>query len=343
MFTPIGYYKLNPSSANDGSYTFDLARFNPEVYRGQVSSLASYMNQLSFNDTLFNRAHIRHFASNGNQLFKNKSAVLDGNASYERTLRDGQIWTEVYGNLETLRVNAGVGKVRNNSWGFIVGGDFGLRELKNGWSWMPTAYLAYNGGRQTYDRVGMWQNGAQTGFMGTFMKDNSMHSALAYVGVYGASIDVAGYSEDAFNYFLGLATKSSYDWKVGSHFKIQPNLTLSYNLFGQQNWHSNFGQMSMTAGFLNGFNVAPGVNFIIDHENWSTYATVAYAWNFIPGMGGTAGNVGLADIEMKNGYLQYGFGFTRSFTDRFNMYGQATIRNVGRLGVIFQGGMNWRL
>ena len=343
IFTPIGYYKLNPSSANDGSYTFDLTRFNPEVYRGQVSSLASYMNQLSFNDTLFNRAHLRHFASNGEQMLKNKSAVLDGNASYERTLRDGQIWTEVYGNLETLKVNAGIGKVRNNSWGFIVGGDFGLRELKNGWSWMPTAYLAYNGGRQTYNRVGMWQNGAQTGFMGTFMKENTMHSALAYVGVYGANIDLAEYSENAFNYFLGLATKSSYDWKVGSHFKIQPNLTLAYNLFGQQNWHSDYGQMSMTAGFLNGFNIAPGVNFVIDHENWSTYATVAYAWNFIPGMDGSAGHVGLSDIEMKNGYLQYGFGFTRSFSDKFNMYGQATIRNVGRLGVIFQGGMIWRL
>ena len=343
VFTPIGYYKLNPSSANDGSYTFDLTRFNPEVYRGQVSNLASYMNQLAFNDTLFNRAHLRNFASNGNQLYKNRTAISDGNASYESSLRDGQIWTEVYGNLETLKVNASVGKVRNNAWGFIVGGDFGLRDLKNGWSWMPSAYLAYNGGRQTYDRVGMWQNGAQTGFMGTFMKENVMHSALAYVGVYGANIDVAGYSEDAFNYFLGLATKSSYDWKVGSNFKIQPNLTLSYNLFGQQNWHSNYGQMSMTAGFLNGFNVAPGVNFVIDHENWSTYATLAYAFNFIPGMGGTAGNVGLSDIEMRRGYVQYGFGFTRSFTDRFNMYGQATVRNLGRIGVIFQGGMNWRL
>lgn len=60
-------------------------------------------------------------------------------------------------------------------------------------------------------------------------------------------------------------------------------------------------------------------------------------------MDGSAGHVGLSDIEMKNGYLQYGLGFTRSFTDRFNMYGQATVRNIGRLGVIFQGGMNWRL
>ena len=156
-------------------------------------------------------------------------------------------------------------------------------------------------------------------------------------------IDVAGYSEDAFNYFIGFASKSSYDWEVGEHFKIQPTLTLAYNMFGQQNWHSDFGQMSMTAGFLNGFNIAPGMNFVIDHESWSTYATVAYAWNFIPGMGGEAGNVGLNDIRMENGYLQYGFGFTKSFSDTFNMYGQATIRNIGRTGVIFQGGMNWRL
>ena len=343
IFTPIGYYRLNPSSANDGSYTFDLARFNPEVYRGQVSTLSSYMNQLAFNDTLFNRAHIRHFASNGNHFLKNKTAVLDANASYERTLRDGQIWTEVYGNFETFKLDSGIGKVRNKAWGFIVGGDFGLRELKNGWSWMPTAYLAYNGGYQSYDRVSMYQNGAQTGFMGTFMKDKAMHSALIYAGLYGANIEVAGYDEDAFNYFAGLATKSSYDWRLGQHFRVQPNLTLAYNMFGQQNWHSNFGQMSMTSGFLNGFNVAPGMNFVIDHESWSMYVTVAYAWNFLPNLGGNAGNVSLSDIDMKNGYLQYGFGFTKSFSDTFNMYAQATIRNLGRTGIICQGGMNWRL
>lgn len=343
IFTPIGYYRLNASSANDGNYSLDLARYNPQVFRGQVQSAAAYMNQLVINDTLFNRAQIRRYGSSYDDMFKNKTAIIDGSASYERTIRDGQIWTEMFGNFETLKMSQGLDKVRNNSWGFIVGGDFGLRELKNGWSWMPTAYIAYNGGHQTFNKVGMWQNGAQAGFMGSFWKQNFTETALAYAGIYGTEMNVAGTSEDGFNYFFGAASRSAYDWKLGSHFKIQPSLTLAYNMFGQQNWHSDFGQMSMTAGFLNGFNVAPGVNFILQQESWSMYATISYAWNFFGGLDGQAGNVSLPHLKMSQGYLQYGFGMQKAFNDRFNMYAQATIRNIGRTGIICQGGMNWRL
>ena len=343
IFTPIGYYRLNASSANDGNYSLDLARYNPQVFRGQVQSAAAYMNQLVINDTLFNRAQIRRYGSSYGDMFKNKTAIIDGSASYERTIRDGQIWTEMFGNFETLKMSQGLDKVRNNSRGFIVGGDFGLRELKNGWSWMPTAYIAYNGGHQTFNKVGMWQNGAQAGFMGSFWKQNFTETALAYAGIYGTEMNVAGTSEDGFNYFFGAASRSAYDWKLGSHFKIQPSLTLAYNMFGQQNWHSDFGQMSMTAGFLNGFNVAPGVNFILQQESWSMYATISYAWNFFGGLDGQAGNVSLPHLKMSQGYLQYGFGMQKAFNDRFNMYAQATIRNIGRTGIICQGGMNWRL
>ena len=343
IFTPIGYYKLNPSAANDGSYTFDLTRFNPQVFRGQVATAASYMNQLVVNDTLFNRAQIRHYGSSYNDAFKNKTAILDGNASFERTLRDGQIWTEMFGNFETLKLSNNLDKVRNNSWGFIVGGDFGIKELRNGWRWMPTAYIAYNGGHQTFNKVGIYENGGQIGFMSSFMKNNFMETALAYVGVYGTDMSIAGTSEDAFNYFLGVASKTAYEWNWGSHFKVQPSLTLAYNMFGQQNWHSDYGQMGMSSGFLNGFNVAPGVNFILQQETWNMYATISYAWNFFGGMEGQAGNVDLPTVKMSQGYLQYGFGMQKAFSDRFNMYAQATIRNIGRTGVICQGGMNWRL
>ena len=60
-------------------------------------------------------------------------------------------------------------------------------------------------------------------------------------------------------------------------------------------------------------------------------------------MEGQAGNVDLPTVKMSQGYLQYGFGMQKAFSDRFNMYAQATIRNIGRTGVICQGGMNWRL
>ena len=344
IFTPIGYYKLNASSANDGNYTLDLTRFNPQVFRGQVATVSSYMNQLVVNDTLFNRANIRRYHSTFEEKFRNRSALLDANAMYERTLKDGNLWTEAFGNFETLRMSQGLSKVRNNSWGFIVGGDFGLRELKNGWKWMPTTYIAYTGAHQTFNKVSMYENGGQIGFMNSFTKDNFLDTTLVYGGFYGTTMDVAGNSEDAFNWFLGLANRTSYDYlPFGPNFKIQPNLTLAYNLFGRQNWHADYGEMGMASGFLNGFNIAPGINFIWQKESWNVYGTIAYTWNLFGGVDGRVGNIGLPDVRMKHGYLTWGFGMSKSFSDRFNMYAQATVRNIGRTGIICQGGLNYRL
>ena len=67
-------------------------------------------------------------------------------------------------------------------------------------------------------------------------------------------------------------------------------------------------------------------------------------YNLNQSVGGRAGNdIYLPRVSMDRGYLQYGIGFTKRFTDRFSGYFQAVIRNVGRNGVGFQAGFNWKL
>ena len=60
-------------------------------------------------------------------------------------------------------------------------------------------------------------------------------------------------------------------------------------------------------------------------------------------VGGRAGNVNMPGVRMDRGYLQYGLGFNKKFSDRFSGYLQAVVRNVGRTGVGFQAGLNWKL
>ena len=343
IFTPIGYYKLNASSANDGNYSLDLTRFNPQVYRGQVTTAAAYFNQLSVNDSLFNKAQIRRYSPSYGDMFRNRTALIEGTASYDRTMRESEVWVEAIGNFETLKFNQGLDKVRNNSWGTIVGADFGVKRLRRGWSWVPTGYLAYTGGHQTFNGVSAYQNGAQIGFMSSWMKGKFIESALVNTGIYSNDMDVAGNSENAFGYFVGLASKTAYDIPISRNFKIQPALTLAYNMFGKQSYHSDYGSMHMNAGFLNGFNIVPNLNFIWQRETWSAYAQVSYAWNLFTGLNGRAGDVDLRNIKLDEGYVQYAVGMTKSFTDRLDMYAQATFRNLGRAGVVCQGGLNWRL
>lgn len=99
----------------------------------------------------------------------------------------------------------------------------------------------------------------------------------------------------------------------------------------------------MMSGMLHGINVAPGLNLIFEKETFSAYATVQYMYNINQSVGGRAGNVNLPHVHMDRGYLQYGIGVNKKFTERFSGYLQAVIRNVGRNGIGLQMGFQWML
>ena len=349
VFTPIGWYQLNNHGGMNGNYQLNLTRFNPQVYRGQVTTLSQYMNQLAIDDMLFNHSMLlpsfKDDDLSDNGTMANRYAAANPlYAPYQYSKKDGGLWYRMYGTFETLQMNqAGLGRVGNNAYGTIIGADFGLKELKHGWKFMPTAYIGYNGAHQYFAGAGAYQNGGQAGFLGTWYKDNFVLGGLVYGGVYQNSMDIAGHTDNTFNYFAGASAKGAYNWRFHRDWVLQPNLMLAYNFFGQQNWHSDFGQMGMMSGILNGINLAPGMNLIWEKETFSIYATLQYMYNLNGAVDGRAGNVSLPHLYMDRGYIQYGFGFTKRFTDRFSGYFQTVFRNVGRTGVGFQLGLNIKL
>ena len=344
VLTPIGWYGLTSTGA--GNYSFDLKRFNPAVFRGQVSKMAQYQNQLAIDDMLFNHTMLDQGFKGNDYIASNPNRYASANdlyaPYYQYSRKDGGLWVKMYGTFEKLNMNHGL-HVGNNSYGTIVGADFGLKDLRHGWQFMPTAYIAYNGAHQYWDGNGAYQNGAQLGAMGTWYKDNFMIGALAFGGVYNNDMSTPRGSDDTFNYFAGGSVKAAYNWRFAKDWSLQPNLLVAYSFFGQENWHTNFGQMGMMSGMLNGVNVAPGLNLIWEKETFSTYATIQYMYNVNQSVGGKAGNVYLPHVHMDRGYLQYGIGVNKTFTDRFSGYFQTVIRNVGRTGIGLQLGFNWQL
>ena len=339
IFTPIGYYNLQ--SAGGGWYTSNMTRYNPQVFRGQVATLATYNNQLVIDDMLLNHVTLDSERTLAQSRNANRYAsTLPQFAPYQYKKEDGGLWYKSYVNFENLSLTQGL-KVGNNSYGSLVGADFPVINMKRGWKFMPTAYIGYNGAHQTFNGVGMYQNGGQGGFMGTFMKNDFIGSVLAYGGGYNNEMSVAGYTDRTGNWFAGTAAKLAYNLHPTKHFTIQPTAFVSYNIFGRQNWGTDYGAMSMNSGLMNGINVAPGMNFIYARESWSVYATFQYMYNINDQVGGKAGNVDLASVKMEHGYIQYGLGVTKTWKDRLNSFFQIVFRNGGRTGVGFQLGLNY--
>ncbi len=339
----LGRYLVTSSGAGNPILNASLLAINPQMHRGQVATLASWQNQLVVNNMLFD-----HMAVLGRQLMDDaktanlKAAAYPQFAPYQYSIKDGSLWYKAYGNFERLSMTKGL-SVGNNAYGSLIGADFPLVNLKNGWKLVPTAYVGYNGAHQHFNGVSMYQNGAQLGFMGTAYKNDFITSLLAYGGGYANDMTVKGAygngSDTTGNWFAGIASKSAYNFHVAKDLIFQPTAMVTYNAFGGQNWGSNFGSMSMSTGMLNGLNLAPGFNLILNKKSFSLYATAQMVYNLMGGVDGTAGNVDLGYVRMRHSYFEYGLGVMKQFKDRFNGYLQFTIRNGGRTGIGFQGGL----
>jgi len=344
-FTPIGWYKLE--GRGGGAYTAMLTRYNPQVFRGQVATLAMYNNQLIVDDIVTN-----HFILHSDRLINkaknaNKySAISPLFAPYQKTYEEGGIWSKSYASLDRMSLTQHL-SVGNNVYGTIVGADLPAIELKNNWKFIPTGYIGYMGGHQTFNGMSMYQNGGQLGAMGTFIKNDFIGSATAFGGGYLNDMSITSHSrygshkDDNANWFAGASAKAAYNFHPAKDFTIQPTMMLAYNAFGKQNWNTDFGIMSMQTGMMNGVNAAPGLNFILEKDTWSLYATTQYMYFINDKVDGYAGNVHLPNVRMRHGYFQYGIGATKTWKDRLASYTQVNIRNGGVTGIGFQLGFQY--
>lgn len=340
LFTsPYAQYAL--SSQGNGGYSLNFVDYNPQAFRGQVATEAAYANQLTTNNVIFDHIGLvtqQLLSSDKPNVYANENPLF---APYQYDKQGGNLWYKAYGNLERLQLSQNI-NTQNNMWGSLIGADFPLVSLKNGWKLLPTAYVGYTGAYQTYNGVDMYQNGGQAGVMGTFYKGNFIESLLANVGGYGNDMNVNGTRDQTGNWFAGVASKSAYNISLPKDFILQPNFLISYNAFGNQNWSSNFGNTSMLTNMLNGLNVAPGLNLILNKETWSVYATTQLMFNVMNGCSGSINDISLPTVKMGSTYFSYGLGFTKRFKDRLSVYGQVLFSNGVRTGVGFQGGLQWK-
>ncbi len=325
--TPVGNYQL--SSLGGGAYMASLADFNPQAFRGQVATLAAYNHQIFVEDMVTNHFILGH----------NLKKDIPEEETCECSCLEGA-WMKTYASLDKLRLTQGL-NVKDNSYGALAGVDLAAREYESGWNFIPTVYLGYQNAEQTFYGVKNSQDGAFGGVMGTFQKDAYTLSATVYGGGYNNKMKVSGVTDRTDNWFAVAAAKAAYNYQAAPSFVIQPNLFVAYNTFGKQNWDTDYGEMAMSAEALNGFNVAPGVNFTYLGNTWNAYATAQYMFNLNNGVGGTAGNIDLPDTKLRQDYANFGLGVSKSWREHWNGYAQINLRAGSRTKGALQAGVEY--
>lgn len=340
-WTPVGGYQMIPSSVK-GAFDMVLTQYNPQIFRGQVAADVIYANQLAITNQVFDRmfySNLPYF--NGD--CSNKTASANTLFSpYQYSNNDTGLWFKPYANFEKIHMNYGV-NVNNISYGALIGADFAKKKM-GAWSFIPSAYVGYNGGRSTYSGVGMWHNGGQAGFMGTFThKDDFITAFTAYAGGYHNVMDVAGYHDTNALWNAGVASKSAYNIHLPWDFILQPTLYMAYNYVGASAIDSNYGNLFYKIDPLNAFSIAPGVNLIWQKETFSIYAMFQTMFSINAYTSGTVAEIDLPHVGIRDPYFEYGLGVSKFFKDRFSGYAQAVARSGSRKGIGFQLGMNMKL
>ncbi len=331
--TPLAKYSL--ASVGNGTYDLNWEGYNPPVFRGQVAIESAYLNQLTTNNVVFDHIGL------GTQRSALDGYVPFASDSDQSGKKYGGLWLKSYGNLERMQLSQDI-NTKSSMWGSIFGVDLPAAEPLQGWKLMPTAYFGYGDESQTFSGVDMHQHVYQFGIMETLYHGNAMSSLLVNLGWLDNRMSFLGPADNVSSWFTGIASKSAYNFNLTNDLVLQPNLLLSYNFFGKQAWESVYGNSSLTSSALSGFNVAPGLNLILNRATWTAYATARGMFNVTNGSSGTIDNVSLPTVKMGTAYAEYGIGFTKRVQDRLSVYGETVFSGGEKNGAGFQGGMELR-
>ena len=345
-WTDMGGYTMIPSSVK-GAFDMVLLFHNPKVFTGQVAPNIIYANQQVINNQLFDRmifSNLPYF----NGICSNKTAAADTLYSpYQYSTSDTGLWFKPYANFEKIHMSY-VGNVKNSAYGAMIGADF-ARKQWGAWSFIPSAFVGYNGGYSKYNGYGLYggssllHNGGQAGFMGTFTAKDFVTSFALYAGGYHNHMNYPSKSANNALWNAGVASKTAYNIHLPWHFILQPTLYMAYNYIGGSSYNSFYEGYRTKIDPYNAFSIAPGVSLIWQRETFSIYGLFQAMFNIGSSAGGQIAELDLPHVGIRDPYFEYGLGASKFFGERYSGYGQVVARSGSRKGVGFQLGLNMKL
>lgn len=341
--TPIYNYQASYNSSN-GDFDFRRNGLNPSILNSSVATqLGGYLCMLDTYKNVFSNLDMVMIMPPEERIsfeLRNKSANANNLVSLSPLVMPEQnngIWFKPYSTFETVGLNNGP-KVQNISYGSLIGGESGLRELKNKWYNLYGGYVSYNGSHQYYEGNGIYNNGGLLGADTVFYKGNFFSAWTANVGANVAEANT-NYGNDEFAMLMtGIAQKTGFNfYSKERHFVIQPSILTSYSFINTFNYHTA-SNVSMNTEPLHAIHIEPQIKLIWNLKNfWQPYVSVSMNWNIIDKTKFQADNVFLPNLSVKP-FVQYGIGIQKRWGERLTGFAEAMLRNGGRNGVALQMG-----
>ncbi len=321
--------------------------FNPAVMAGAVAAqMGGYLNELNSFDEAFRNMDMYMLMTRKERMalkLRNKYASKNGNYIFDptgTTHDDNAAWIRPYATFESVRLKNGP-KVSNVAYGTYFGAESEMYELKNGWDAMWGAYIGYNGSHQSYDGIGINQNGGTLGLVGMLYKGDFFTGLTINSGANAAKADTM-YGDDDFTLLMaGIASKTGYNWELkDGKFIIQPNFMMSYSFVNTFDYTTSSG-IKVDPGVLNAITFEPGVKFIGNLKNgWQPYMGVSVIWNVMDKTKFTASDATLPELSVKP-FVKYGLGVRKTWGERLTGFIQTYITSGGRNGIGFQAGVSF--
>lgn len=360
---PVGKYIMN--SVGNGNYMLSRIGYNPYVLAGPVAAQAGYYTQLnSYNLAFSNADMIMALPKNEREAYKNANKYAEAelpsiaaasNSRYDVDAADKIVidqsnliqnqtggWFRPYGIFENVKLKNGP-EVGNNMYGAYVGAESKVKELGHGFDGTLGVYAGYDGSHQTFEGVGVYQNGGTIGLTGALYKNDFFNLTTANIGASGADQDSIYGSADFWMLRAGLANKTGYNWDLADgKFIIQPHLMMSLSSVSLFSYEAA-PNIKIDDESLFTYQLAPGFKFIGNTANgWQPYVSIDMIWNIGGHNNNKANGISLPEMYSEP-WLEYGLGLQKRYGERFTGYGQAMFRSIGRNGVALTAGMRWRV
>lgn len=352
-------YKYNVQYLSDsGDFNFvrnvapnPYQSYNPAIYGSSVAMQGVYTTQLANYDIAFSNLdqkmlltqEQRNSLKYGNKYAANDETNPQVYSPLYIPEENSGVWFRPYASFEQVQLDNGP-DVNNVMYGSLVGGDSALVELGKGWDGQFSVYAGYNGSHQTFDGVGIYQNGGMVGATAALYKGNFFEAITANFGANAADIKSYVGNNDLTMLATGLASKTGYNWEIlNGKLIVQPSWTMSYTFISPLENYTLGNGVEITNRNLNAIQLAPGLKLIgnLPH-GWQPYINLKMLWNIIDETKVKAGYVNLPETSVKP-YFEYGLGAQKMVGERFTGFGQAMFRAGGRNGVSFTLGARYAL